>query len=143
MTDPCRFGAHWEPCGLGGRAYADHPLQAAARAVRRSTPLSAAMRWRRVCEPVWLSRLDSDGCGSGQDHPGQDVLARHVMPVRAAGMLLDGGDELVDLFGLLGAELNAARDAGEDHTSGTEAGLAALAVEGAALDLFEPGTPDA
>jgi hypothetical protein len=28
-------------------------------------------------------------------------------------------------------------------TSGTEAGLAALAVEGAALDLFEPGTPDA
>jgi hypothetical protein len=46
-------------------------------------------------------------------------------------------------FGLLGAELNAARDAGEDHASGTEAGLAALAVEGAALDLFEPGTPGA
>jgi hypothetical protein len=58
-------------------------------------------------------------------------------------MLLDGGDELLDLYGLPGAELNAARDAGEDHTSGTEAGLAALAVEGAALDLFEPGTPDA
>src|ERR1035437_7344591 len=34
LTDPCRFGAHWEPCGLGGRAYADHPLLAAARAVR-------------------------------------------------------------------------------------------------------------
>jgi hypothetical protein len=30
----------------------------------------------------------------------------------------------------------------EKTTSGTEAGLAALAVEGAALDLFEPGTPD-
>jgi hypothetical protein len=28
--------------------------------------------------------------------------------------VLDGGGELVDLFGLLGAELNAARDAGED-----------------------------
>jgi hypothetical protein len=30
----------------------------------------------------------------------------------------------------------------EKTTSGTEAGLAALVVEGAALDLFEPGTPD-
>lgn len=34
-------------------------------------------------------------------------------------------------------------DAGEDHTSGTEAGLTAIAVEGAALSLFEPETPDA
>ena len=34
-------------------------------------------------------------------------------------------------------------DAGEDHTSGTKAGLTALAVEGAALDLFEPEAPDA
>jgi hypothetical protein len=29
-------------------------------------------------------------------------------------------------------------DAGETHTSGTEAGLIALAVEGSPLDLFEP-----
>ena len=29
-------------------------------------------------------------------------------------------------------------DAGETHTSGTEAGLIALAVEGGPLDLFEP-----
>jgi quercetin dioxygenase-like cupin family protein len=29
-------------------------------------------------------------------------------------------------------------DAGESHTSGTETGLTALAVEGAPLDLFEP-----
>ena len=29
-------------------------------------------------------------------------------------------------------------DAGEIHTSGTEAGLTALAVEGSPLDLFEP-----
>jgi hypothetical protein len=29
-------------------------------------------------------------------------------------------------------------DAGEIHTSGTEAGLTALAVEGRPLDLFEP-----
>jgi hypothetical protein len=34
-------------------------------------------------------------------------------------------------------------DAGEDHTSGTQAGLTAIAVEGAALSLFEPETPDA
>lgn len=33
-------------------------------------------------------------------------------------------------------------DAGEEHTSGTKAGLTAIAVEGAALRLFEPGTPD-
>jgi quercetin dioxygenase-like cupin family protein len=33
-------------------------------------------------------------------------------------------------------------EAGEDHTSGTEAGLTALAVEGTPLDLFEPETPD-
>lgn len=33
-------------------------------------------------------------------------------------------------------------DAGEDHTSGTDAGITALAVEGAALDLFEPAVPD-
>lgn len=29
-------------------------------------------------------------------------------------------------------------DAGENHTSGTETGLTALAIEGASLDLFEP-----
>jgi hypothetical protein len=34
-------------------------------------------------------------------------------------------------------------DAGEAHSSGTEAGLTALAVEGAPLDLSEPETPDA
>ncbi len=34
-------------------------------------------------------------------------------------------------------------DAGESHTSGTDAGLVALAVEGGALDQFEPETPDA
>jgi hypothetical protein len=33
-------------------------------------------------------------------------------------------------------------DAGEEHTSGTKAGLTAIAVEGAALSLSEPGTPD-
>jgi hypothetical protein len=32
-------------------------------------------------------------------------------------------------------------DAGEAHTSGTEAGLTALAVEGAPLDLSEPENP--
>jgi hypothetical protein len=32
-------------------------------------------------------------------------------------------------------------DAGEGHTSGTETGLTALAVEGAPLDLFEPEAP--
>lgn len=31
---------------------------------------------------------------------------------------------------------------GEDHTSGTEAGLTALAIEGTALNLFESETPD-
>ena len=34
-------------------------------------------------------------------------------------------------------------DAGEEHTSGTETGLTALAVEGPAFDLFDPETPDA
>jgi hypothetical protein len=33
-------------------------------------------------------------------------------------------------------------DAGEDHTSGTETGLVALAIEGASLNLFEPENPD-
>src|SRR5690348_2306393 len=33
-------------------------------------------------------------------------------------------------------------DAGEIHTSGTETGLIALAIEGASLDLFEPGEPE-
>ena len=33
-------------------------------------------------------------------------------------------------------------DAGEIHTSGTETGFTALAVEGAPLGLFEPETPD-
>jgi quercetin dioxygenase-like cupin family protein len=32
-------------------------------------------------------------------------------------------------------------DAGEEHTSGTETGFIALAVEGAPLDLFEPEMP--
>jgi len=32
-------------------------------------------------------------------------------------------------------------DAGESHTSGTETGLTALAIEGHSLDLFEPETP--
>jgi hypothetical protein len=32
-------------------------------------------------------------------------------------------------------------NAGEEHTSGTDAGLIALAVEGAPLDLFEPEIP--
>jgi hypothetical protein len=34
-------------------------------------------------------------------------------------------------------------EAGEEHTSGTETGLVALAVEAAVLDLFEPQAPDA
>jgi len=34
-------------------------------------------------------------------------------------------------------------EAGEEHTSGTSAGLTAIAVEGAALSLFEPENPDA
>jgi len=33
-------------------------------------------------------------------------------------------------------------DTGESHTSGTETGLTALAVEGAPLDLFEPEAPE-
>ena len=33
-------------------------------------------------------------------------------------------------------------DAGENHTSGTETGLTALAIEGVTLDLFEPEMPD-
>ena len=33
-------------------------------------------------------------------------------------------------------------DAGEDHTSGTEAGMTVVTVEGQALDLFEPEAPD-
>lgn len=33
-------------------------------------------------------------------------------------------------------------EAGEEHTSGTEAGLVALAIEGSALDLFESQTFD-
>jgi hypothetical protein len=32
--------------------------------------------------------------------------------------------------------------AGENHSSGTETGLTALAIEGATLDLFEPEEPD-
>jgi quercetin dioxygenase-like cupin family protein len=32
-------------------------------------------------------------------------------------------------------------DAGENHISGTDTGLVALAIEGASLDLFEPETP--
>ena len=32
--------------------------------------------------------------------------------------------------------------AGEEHTSGTDTGLVALAVEGEALDLFEPEVPE-
>jgi len=34
-------------------------------------------------------------------------------------------------------------DMGEEHTSGTAAGLTALAVEGTAFDLFDPEIPDA
>jgi mannose-6-phosphate isomerase-like protein (cupin superfamily) len=33
-------------------------------------------------------------------------------------------------------------DAGENHSSGTETGLTALAIEGATLALFEPEAPD-
>jgi hypothetical protein len=33
-------------------------------------------------------------------------------------------------------------DAGESHTSGTETGLTALAIEGSLLDLFEPEAPE-
>jgi hypothetical protein len=33
-------------------------------------------------------------------------------------------------------------NAGENHTSGTETGLVALAIEGASLDLFEPEAPE-
>ena len=33
-------------------------------------------------------------------------------------------------------------DAGENHTSGTDTGLVALAVEGTSLDLFEPEEPE-
>jgi hypothetical protein len=33
-------------------------------------------------------------------------------------------------------------DAGENHTSGTDAGLVALAIEGSSLDLFEPEEPE-
>jgi hypothetical protein len=33
-------------------------------------------------------------------------------------------------------------DAGENHSSGTETGLTALAIEGATLDLFQPEAPD-
>ncbi len=33
-------------------------------------------------------------------------------------------------------------DAGENHTSGTDTGLIALAIEGATLDLFEPEVPE-
>jgi hypothetical protein len=43
----------------------------------------------------------------------------------------------------LSAGWGARWEAGEAHTSGTEAGLVALSVEGAVLDLFEPHTPDA
>ena len=32
-------------------------------------------------------------------------------------------------------------EAGENHTSGTETGFTALAIESAALDLFEPESP--
>lgn len=34
-------------------------------------------------------------------------------------------------------------DAGEEHASGTKTGLTAIAVEAAALSLFEPENPDA
>ena len=33
-------------------------------------------------------------------------------------------------------------EAGESHTSGTNTGLVALAIEGASLDLFEPEPPE-
>jgi hypothetical protein len=33
-------------------------------------------------------------------------------------------------------------DAGENHASGTETGLTALAIEGAALSLFQPEAPE-
>jgi hypothetical protein len=33
-------------------------------------------------------------------------------------------------------------DAGENHTSGTDTGLVALAIEGTSLDLFEPEEPE-
>jgi len=34
-------------------------------------------------------------------------------------------------------------EAGEEHTSGTDTGLVALAIEGAPFQLFEPEVPDA
>jgi hypothetical protein len=33
-------------------------------------------------------------------------------------------------------------DAGETHTSGTDTGLVAIAIEGSSLDLFEPEAPE-
>ena len=53
----------------------------------------------------------------------------------------DRGERLVQAYGSHGFRATRIA-AGEVHTSGTEAGLTALAVEGGPLDLFEPETPD-
>jgi hypothetical protein len=42
----------------------------------------------------------------------------------------------------MGAGWGVRWDAGEDHTSGTETGLVALAIESASLHLFEPEDSD-
>jgi hypothetical protein len=96
---------------------------------------SEGLRATRIAEgdgQMRLTCLTVEPGGVIGTHPATDTQLFLVMA--GEGWTAGAGGEQVPITTGWGVRW----DAGEMHTSGTETGLTALAIEGAALSLFEP-----
>jgi len=100
---------------------------------------SAGLRATRIAEgdgQVRLTCLTVEPGGVIGTHPATDTQL--FLVVAGEGWAAGPDGEQVPIITGWGVRWDAA----EMHTSGTETGLTALAVEGAALSLFEPEVPE-
>jgi hypothetical protein len=85
---------------------------------------------------VHLTCLTVEAGGVIGTHPA--TATQLVLVIAGEGWTAGPGGERVPITAGWGIRW----EAGENHTSGTETGLTALAIEGAALSLFEPDVPE-
>jgi hypothetical protein len=99
---------------------------------------SKGLRATRVAEGngrVHLTCLTVEPGGVIGTHPATD--AQLFLVIAGEGWTAGPDGEQVPITSGWGVRW----DAGENHTSGTETGFTALAIEGASLDLYEPEEP--
>ena len=100
---------------------------------------SEGLRATRIAEgdgQVYLTCLTVEPGGVIGTHPATDTQL--FLLVAGDGWAAGPDGEQVPITAGWGVRW----DAGENHTSGTESGFTALAIEGASLNLFEPEAPD-